>query len=259
MSHLRALQQQMQQAVLADRSHVPQDWPGNDLVHASQRIDVYRRGYRIRLHDALATEFPGLQLMAGKRFKQLLAGYIEAHPSVHYNIRWHGAGLAAFLDFGLPWSEEPALADIARLDWAISTAFDATDEAPISPADLAELPGEAWVALRLRMPGHLQLLSCEANIDAFRRAADRGGPRPHLRRYTQRRHLLVWREGLEVRYRRIGGDELVAMSALVHGEAFSQLCERLADRHGPATAMPRAARFLHHWVESGLIVGWRLS
>ena len=259
MSELRALQQQMQQAVLADKPRVPHDWRGDELASPFDRLNVYRRGYRIRLHDALAAEFPGLALMSGKRFEHLLASYVEAHPSGHYNIRWHGAGLAAFLDYGLPWSKQPALADMARLDWAISTAFDAADEAVIAPGHLAELPGDAWVNLRLRTPGHLQLLPHECNIDAFRRAADRGAARPHLRRYARRRHLLVWRQALAVRYRPVDEDERLALTALIHGETFSQLCERLAERHGPATAMRRAAQLLHCWLDDGLITGWQLS
>jgi hypothetical protein len=259
MSNLRVLQQQMQQAVLADRPRLAHDWRCDERASSFDRLDVYRRGYRIRLHDALATEYPGLALMAGKRFEHLLASYVEAHPSGHYNIRWHGAGLAAFLDYGLPWSKQPALADMARLDWAISTAFDAADEAVISADQLAELPGDAWVNLRLRTPGHLQLLSGVCNVDAFRRAADRSAPRPHLRRYTRRRHLLVWRQALAVRYRPIDEDERLALTALVHGETFSQLCERLAERHGPDTAMPRAAQLLHRWLADDLITGWQLS
>lgn len=259
MSGLRALQQAMQQAVLADRPHAPIDWPGDALASSYDRLDVYRRGYRIRLHDALATEFPGLALMAGRRFEHLLASYVEAHPSGHYNIRWHGAGLAAFLDYGLPWSKQPALADMARLDWAISTTFDAADEMVVAPAQLAELPGDAWVNLRLRPLGHLQLLPCECNIDAFRRAADRGAPRPHLRRYARRRHLLVWRQALAVRYRPVGDDERAALTGLMHGETFSQLCEHLAERHDPATAMSRATQLLHRWLDDGLITGWQLS
>ncbi|WP_243050695.1 DNA-binding domain-containing protein [Dyella sp. RRB7] len=259
MSDLRALQQQVQQAVLADQSHLPDGWPGDGLASSSDRLDVYRHGYRIRLRDALASEFPGLALMAGRRFEHLLTGYIEAHPSGHYNIRWHGAGLAAFLDYGLPWSRQPALADMARLDWAISTVFDAADEAVIAPDDLAELPGDAWVNLRLRTQGHLQLLPYECNIDAFRRAADRGMPRPHLRRYAKRRHLLVWRQALAVRYRPVADDERLALTTLIQGGTFSQLCERLSDRHGPATAMPRAAQLLHRWLDDGLIACMELS
>jgi Putative DNA-binding domain len=259
MSDLRTLQQQMQHAVLADRPRLVHDWRGDELASVADRLDVYRRGYRIRLHDALATEYPGLALMAGKRFEHLLAGYVEAHPSGHYNIRWYGAGLAAFLDYGLPWSKQPALADMARLDWAISTAFDAADEAVISATQLAELPGDAWANLRLRAPGHLQLLSCGCNIDAFRRAADRSAPRPHLRRYTRHHHLLVWRQALAVRYRSVEDDERAALTAVMHGESFSQLCERLADRHGPSSAMHRAVQLLHRWLEDGLVAGWELS
>ena len=122
----------------------------------------------------------------GRRFGSLLDRYVEAHPSGHYNIRWHGAGVAAFLEYGLPWRDRPALGDMARLDWAISTAFDAADEPVLAAADLAGVAADAWANLRLLPQSHLQFLSTHHNVEAFRRAADRNDQRPRLRRGGRR-------------------------------------------------------------------------
>ncbi|WP_266159472.1 DNA-binding domain-containing protein [Dyella silvatica] len=259
MSSLQALQQRLLQAVLADKTPKLPELRGDALADPATRLDVYRHGYRIRLRDALAIEFPGLRLMAGRRFGHLLDSYVEAHPSAHYNIRWHGAGLAAFLEFSRLWRDKPALAEMARLDWAISSAFDAADEPVISATDLAGVPAEAWAGLCLVPQSHLQILPVTCNVDTFRRAADQAAPRPHLRRYPRPRHLLVWRQELTVRYRVLSEDERPLLNAALREESFTSLCELLAEYHDPNQAMPRMTTLLRHWLEAGLISAYRLE
>lgn len=252
MSHLRAMQLQLADAMLADSTPVPGSLRGDDKADEASRLAVYQQGYRMRLREALATEFPGLALLAGRRFAQLLDDYVAAQPSTHFNIRWHGEGLARFLAHTSPWCERPELTEMAQLDWAISTAFDAADHDTVSASDLAGIAPEAWAALRLHPLPHALVLRCTCNIDAFRRAADRSGPRPALRRWRQPRHLLVWRPALDVHYRQVASGELPALRGALNGETFAHLCERLAERHGSA-ALPRMAALLAQWLAEGLI------
>ena len=68
--------------------------------------------------------------------------------------------------------------------------------------------------------------------------------------------MLVWRQSLTVRYRQIEADECSALTGAVNGEPFASLCERLANHHDPASAMPRMANLLQQWLGSGLIGGF---
>ena len=153
----------------------------------------------------------------------------------------------------------PALAEMARLDWAISTAFDAVDEVAVDPVQLSSVPAEAWADLHLRPQAHLQVLSGVCNVEAFRRAADRELARPRLRRYRRSRHLLVWRQALAVRYRLIEDDERMVLAAAMRDESFALLCDRLAEHHDPSAAMPRMAGILRGWVDDGVLAGWKLQ
>lgn len=255
MSALQAIQQQVLQAVLAEKTTPLADIRGNAIADADSRLAVYRHGYRIRLHDALKTEFAGLQCMAGKSFDPLLNKYVEAHPSGHYNIRWHGAGLAAFLDYAMPWRDKPQLAETAQLDWAISTAFDAADETCIGSAELSAIAPDAWADLRLSLVRNLQIITCRHNIDAFRRAADRGDKRPRLRALAEPRQILVWRKATTVHYRLLPDDEWQVLAAAIHEEPFAALCERLTEHHQEEAALPRMVTLLQGWLEAGLIRG----
>ena len=253
MNDLHTVQVRLAQAMLADTPPQLDHLRGDAMADVASRLAIYHHGYRIRLRDALRTEFPGLALMAGRHFQPLLDSFVAAHPSTHYNIRWHGEGLAAFLAEVPPWRERPELAEMAQLDWSISTAFDAADQSAVDATELARVPPEAWAVLRLHPLRHVRILTCTCNVDAFRRAADRGLARPALRRLRQPRHLLVWRPGLDVRFRRVEADELPALDGALGGEPFARLCERLAERHAPATALPRMAALLHRWLNEGLI------
>lgn len=255
MSQLQSLQQLLLKAVLEGGATRSRALCSDQRASAATRLAVYQDGYRIRLRDALASEFPGLALLAGRRFTHLLESYVDAHPSAHYNIRWHGAGLAAFLEYTLPWRNQPALAAMAALDWAISTVFDAADEAQIGLADLADVPADAWADLCLHPQQRLQLLVVQHNVETFRRAADRGEQRPRLRPHARPRHLLVWRQDVTVRYRVLEADERSALTGAIHGETFSVLCERLVEFHDAQTAMSRMAGLLHQWLEGGLLAG----
>jgi hypothetical protein len=256
MSHLQALQQQLLKAVLEGGVPRARVLCSDARASAASRLAVYQQGYRIRLREALTTEFPGLGLMAGPRFAGLLDQYVAAHPSAHYNIRWHGAGLAAFLEYALPWRSKPALADMAALDWAISTVFDASDEARIGPAQLADVPAAAWAGLSLHPQPSLQMLAVQHNVEVFRGAADQESSRPRLRRYATPRHLLVWRDDQTVRYRVLEADERAALAGAMLGESFALLCDRLAVFHDAQTALPRLAAMLHQWLDSGLLAGY---
>ncbi|HEX7815728.1 DNA-binding domain-containing protein [Dyella sp.] len=253
MSSLAQIQQHVLQAVLADTVTAPGALKGDDRATAGTRLAIYHHAYRARLREALAIEYPGLALMAGKSFATLAAGYIEAHPSGHYNIRWHGAGLAAFLDYGLPWRERPALGDMARLDWAISTVFDAVDEPALLAQDLASLAPEDWATLQLHPQDKLQILVTPYNVAAFRKAADLGQARPRLRRHRQPVSLLIWRDGMEVRYRALDTDELAVLEAAIAGANFTELCDRLGQFHGQEQAPARMVQLLQGWLAGGLL------
>jgi len=253
MSELQALQLRLQRAVMASASMALPELVGDDIADAKARLAIYRHGYRARLREALTNEFPTVAMLAGQRFQALLDRYIDACPSEHYNLRWHGAGLAAFLRYALPWRDRPAYAEAAELDWAISTCFDAADETAIGADALAAIAPEDWAGLRLQPLQQLQWLSLVTNIDAFRTAADAGAPRPHLRRRARPRRLLVWRQALTVRYRAVETAEGILLAAAAREEPFAALCELAATQAPPGQAVARLAVLLRNWVDAGLI------
>ena len=236
-------------------------------------LDVYREAYALRLIEALHTDCPGVHAMAGPGgFDAMARAYIRAHPSRHASVRWFGRDFAAFLATTAPFSESPALADMARFEWAMGEAFDAEDAAPLTFDDMAGLPSEAWNALRLQLVPSLRGLTLQFQTPQawLRRDGVEPGalevlPSPATPPGVD---WLLWRSAPdgETQFRSMEADEAWMIDRARAGTAFPALCDGLAafaprgatadDTDATALwAAERAAGLLRAWVDAGMVAG----
>jgi len=260
MTALQAQQRAFLQAVCAQQEATPLPLLKTRPDGGPARLAIYRHAYRARLVAALTDNYTVLQRALGdEAFETLGLAYVEAHPSQHPSIRWFGHRLAEFMTERDDLVPHPALVDLARMDWALRDAFDASD-APVLPLSaLAALPAEAWAQLRLQPHPSLRLLTLDWNIEPAWRALrehdpESGANEPELPEPQAHRHsLAVWRQGLETRWRSLPALEAELLPMAVDGASFAVLCEQAAllldDESQAATA---AATALHQWMAEGL-------
>lgn len=231
------------------------------------RIDVYRHAYGARLAEALGDNHEVLRRALGDAgFARLAEAYLAAHPSRRPSIRWFGDGLADFM--AARWAAgdgqglvpHPALVDLARLDWALRSAFDAAD-APVIAADaLAAQAAECWPALCLRLHPSVQLLRlswCVAPAWHALRQAPEGQepdmPPPEARVHT----LLVWRRGGGTHWRALSDHEAVLLQQAAAGATLAALFEpagQAADADVDADgALRQVSAWLAQWLADGLV------
>ncbi len=256
MSALERLQRDFQQCVLSGEgdSTLLDAIAGNDAAGPGERAGIYLDAYLLRLTEVLENDFHGLHFAAGdETFFEMCRDYIRAMPSTQRNARWYGQGLADFLRTALPWSETPAFADLARLDWAIGLAFDSPDAASIGEADIAAVPLESWGEMRLRLSPSVQRLQLAWNAGEVRLARDRQRPCPRLRRRRLPRAWIVSRQNLEVHHRRLDDDEAAALESVAAGQPFEQMCVALCQWHPQEEVALRAAGLLKAWIGNGWI------
>ncbi len=249
---------------LADLQRAFQDYVlGRDeafrsAVRDSRRTDrdtllaVYRDGYALRLVEALGNDFPGLLAVTGPGdFEALARAYIAATPSRYRSVRWYGAGLADFL------AATPALAEMARFEWALGQAFDGPDATPVEAAGLVALPQEAWETLAFTALPTLQRLTLVFDVPQAWQQREAVAPGTlAIDRAPAPIDWAIWRPDAETQYRSLELDEAVMLDALVEGRAFPDLCAVVAPFTGDADAVPRAATLLRTWVEGGMIAGF---
>lgn len=254
MNGLRRLQQHFQEYVLARRGPIEQEIVGSATLDARARLGIYVEAYRLRLLEALETDYTALRAFLGEEgFAALGRAYIEQHPSRSTTLRDYGEQLSAFLRATPPWCHTPLLAELAAFDWALTTAFDAPDAPVATAADLAALPPERWPALTLAWHPSVIRLDLEWNAPAIWKAADQGQPLPAPQKAHQPVGWVVWRQNLQTFFRSLSVDEAFALDAARRGETFAELCERLCEWIDPQNVPARAAGLLRRWIEDGMI------
>lgn len=214
---------------------------------AAARLEVYRNAFYMRAQDALAHDFPALLAAAGgATFGRFTAGYLRDRSSARPSLRWLGEGLAEWMRA----RGEPAMADLAELEWATLRAFDAEDAAPLTAEAFEAIPHEQWPELRLELHPSVSLLAVGANVREVWLAVRAGRPPSTLR--SARERLVVWRAsgGAQVEVIAEGWHRLLA--SLARDATLAATCEELAESTDAARVPDLVAECLHR----AAALGW---
>jgi hypothetical protein len=251
---LRSLQDCFQAHVLAGEQSMLAKISPDAKPSAAARLAIYANGYRLRLLEALSSDYPALLTLAGDElFEQIGRAYIDAHPSKHFSIRYFGQHLSAFLTATAPYSDTPALSEMAALEWSLSLSFDAADAAVITVETLAKLPPESWPELRLRFHPSVQRHYFHWNMPELWSAIDAQTEPQPPHQYTQPRVWLIWRRDLQNYFRPLKRVEAWALDSMRNGTAFAAVCEGLCAYIDAEQVGLHAAGLLKGWVQAGLV------
>lgn len=268
---LAQLQAQFQRAILGGDTglNVADVTTVRSSGHASgrARIAVYATAYRLRLIDALSANFPRLtQLLGREQFQRLASSYLDAHPSRHGSVRWFGHQLAEYLATCPEFQTHPDAIELAMWEWAVAAAFDAPDITPLSINALANVATADWPHLRFTLHPSVQRLVMTTNAVTLFKAMEGDqslSPETLQTRYPASpdgpQRWLIWRDGLDTRYRPLAADEALAMVTIAEHGTFENLCDALCNCQ-PLEAVPaRAASLLKTWIVDGLIASYSPS
>ena len=251
---LATLQQEFQNYVLQHADGIGDKIEPGPLGDHQHRLEIYHDAYRLRLIEALSTDFEALTAtMGAQEFARACRAYVEARPSPFRNVRWYGGGFAAFLRDTPPWRDQPWLGDIALFEWTLTLAFDAADAHCVGFADLAALHADEWTTLGFRLHPAARTVDLRANAPAIRKAVDLGlaAPPPALADLAQT--WLVWRKDLSPHFRSLSLPEAWALQRARAGCTFPAICAGLCEWFEPEQAAGAAAGWLRTWVDDGLI------
>jgi hypothetical protein len=253
---LAELQRQFQERILRNDAAVLPHVVSAQGVGAAARVDVYVQAYRLRLTEALASNFPRLyEWLGADDFAAIASSYIASRPSTFRSVRWVGAELAASLDLSHP--EQAWIADLAQWEWALASAFDAADAAPLDEAEIARVAPDRWPSLRFAFHPSAQFLQLTTNAPAIYKALSRGELAPAGEVLGAAQSWLIWRRALLTQYRSLDEAERAALEAALSGASFEDVCDALCAIMPPADVPSRAAALLKGWLADGLIVGMR--
>ncbi len=249
MTSLQNLQAQFQTALLLDQAPLP------GLLNQSgdAQFAVYLHAYRARLRFALRDNYEAVaKIMGDDAFDALANAYIDAHPSSHYSVRWFGHQLSHFMAANEALISHPAMIDLAVMEWALRSAFDAPQAGRLEHAELAALVMDDWPQLRFELHPAVQLLHLQWAVGPVWHALKAGqlevdapGALAHP--------MLIWRDGLHTQWKSLSTAEHVFVEGVFAGHTFAQLCEALANEVGEDDAAQTAVKVLRELMLTGVI------
>lgn len=133
-----------------------------------ERLGVYHGMYLLRMYDALAADYPGLEHFLGDAgFARLVRDYVQVHPSRSHTLNRLGDQLPEFIASHAALPRREFCADLARLERAVSEAFDAEERPPLGEAEIAAVAPEAWETARLTPIPAFRLLAFRYPANAY--------------------------------------------------------------------------------------------
>jgi hypothetical protein len=208
--------------------------------------------YLLRMEEALETDYPGLaHFLGSKRWSRLVAGYVDAHPSRSYTLNVLGRDLADYVSQAPRISHAGFCRDLARLEWAITEAFDASETPTLSEEDLAAVPPEAWEGARLVPTAAFRLLALDYNAGLYLdtlRDDDHDHPLPRRRPSwvaVCRRDYAVYRVPLTRPAFRL-------LSALAEGRTVGEAVEECLMRSRPRPTGDQVFTWFREWAQAAV-------
>lgn len=243
-----------------ERTAILQHIAGTAQADAETRLGIYAEAYRLRLIEALDTDFPVLHALLGDdEFERMARAYIDAHPSRHFSIRWFGQHLSDFLRATPPYREHPAVGEMAAFEWTMTLAFDAADDPLLALDAMAAVPPASWPDLRFTAHASLHRLDLSWNVPAVWKAHAAGEDVHAPEKNPHPIAWVLWRQDLTTYFRSLEVDEAWALDALIAGQPFADLCQGLCEWIDAQHVAAHAAGLLKNWIGDGMIAAVKTS
>ena len=185
-------------------------------------LQVYQANRAVLAERTLASTYPVVaQLIGVESFEPLARHFWQQHPPQRGDMGQWGAQLPEFLAAAPQLADEPFLADVARMEWALHRAASAPDAVldAASFALLSSVDDTQPVGLALH-PGTALLASAYPVVSIIN-AHLTGQPSLEdaaaMLRQGKGEHALVWRQGFRPRVRALGEAEFRLVAALETG------------------------------------------
>lgn len=249
------------EAVLADAARAELDpadigrviLPSKTLTSV-ERVGVYQGMYLLRMIEALEGDYPGVAHFLGDdEFADVVTRYVAAHPSSSYTFNRLGSGFPEFLRSSRGVRKKAFVAELARLELAVTEVFDAP-ESPAWPAEeVAKLPNEAWASAVLKPIAAFRLGAYAYPVNAYLQSVkDEHHDHPDTGRKAT--HVAVWRKRYEVWRLDLSKPAHDFLRDLAKGRPFGKAVASAA-KGLQGGAGDQLFRWLRDWVAEGMFEG----
>lgn len=218
-----------------------------------QRVEIYRAMYPLRCESVLADDYPALREALGDdEFIALTHAYAYAHPSHSFTMARFGDRFPDFIaaSTNMPQRRRAFLADLARLELAVSQVREAADAPVLSVDQINAIPSERWPTVRLQASSAVRFLSLSHPVNVTYEAFLADEPLLPIR--PQPAWLLVYRRDQQVQRMAIGRRAHALLEALLAGVPLARALEESLSIHDGRDVQERVFMWLREWVSQGL-------
>ena len=223
----------------------------DSAARASRGLQAYAAHAGAMAERALAASFPTIaQLVGEASFAVMARAFWRSRPPLRGDLAQWGDELASFIATASDLAEEPYLADVARLDWAVHRAELARDHVGGAATGLEQLATADPDRLCLRLAPGTSLLSSSHPVATIWQAhrstaADRMAPARRALARGEGEHALVWRNGHRGQVGRLLEAAVGFTQAVLEGQPLGQAL----DGADPAFDF-------EVWLQASLRQGW---
>jgi hypothetical protein len=190
-------------------------------LSAAERVDIYHGMYMLRMVEALEADYPAVRHVLGEEaFQELIEEYVGAYPSRSYTLNRLGDHLPRFLEEHPERPRAAFLADLARLELAVTQVFDEEDSAVLTSDQVRAVPADRWPMARVRPVRAFRLLTFEHPVLRWLDAARRREPPPVPVRRSSR--VVVYRQRFSVLRLELSRPEHALLAALAAGSPLAE-------------------------------------
>lgn len=217
-------------------------------------LAIYRNAYRARLISCLRTAYDqSWSWMGDARFDRAATAYVAEHISHSWSLDDYGADFAGMLSALFP--DDPEIADLARLEWAMQAAFVQADGNAAEHTALLDFArsGKDMNDLRLRFLPGFAIWPVSTNAAAIWRAIQDEAEMPGILHYTSPHSIIIWRTGFSPHFRDIDDAEADALSAMLRGTCFGDMCDNLPAADDGQAMAATVGLWLGRWINDGLV------
>ena len=236
----------------------------NDRLSAPDRLGIYTRMIALRFRAAMVEDYPGVARSLGDDFGPAVAAYCRDHPSTSWALEHLGRHFPQWLEqrlddqidldrapawrtAGLPLPAE--VADLAAVEWAMVESHLADRTTPLTAEAFADVPAEDRPYAHMGFAPSMRLLSFQRPVNHL---LEESSPAPN----HDEEHVLVFRDGLQVRTRVLPGPEAAVMGELLSGRGLHDALVAVVTQQPDwqDEVLQSLAAWTEGWAASGLVI-----
>ena len=244
-------QSDMMGSLLDDQRALPDGWTSR---HAAG-LDIYRNNYRTALVEALRSTFERTERLVGKEtFDRAAAHHLITCPPSSWTLDLAGAGFSETC--AELFANDPEVAELAWLEWAMHLAFVVRNTQPLTAEAFlgaaAEFGEEEWAGLTLLFVPSIVTAETRHDLKQLWSSLNGTAQEPVIAAFEEPHTTIVWREGERPVFISVSQAEGRALAAMIDGASYGAACEALVAEAGPE-GIELAGAMLQRWLTEGLI------